>query len=482
MPYGDAVIPLQTATLSRVAAAGIPVPTYSRDAVVPGIVHIGVGGFHRAHQAMYLDTLLAAGRAADWGICGVGVRAEDRRMHEVLKAQDCLYTLMAKHPDGRVEPRVVGSIVDFLWAPEDPGAVVERIATPTTRVVSLTVTQHGYALDPDVADCGPPPLTALGILTEALRRRHARGTGPVTVLSCDNLRGNGDVARRSLTGWAARRDPDLADWIEAEVAFPNSVVDRITPATTPDDVALLAAGWGVADAWPVVCEPFTQWVVEDRFAAGRPPIEEAGALLVDDAEPYEQMKLGLLNGGHQALAYLGALSGHRYVHEAFRDPLLARFVRQYLDREVTPTLRPVPGVDLEDYTRDLCRRFASEGIADTVARLCDPTPTMIAKYVLPVVRTRLRARQEIRCAAAVVSGWARFREASDGDAHAPPMSPVSHLADPAFDMVRSDPLFTGPYLDALTELRQGGPGAVLERLLAEPHHRRGRPEPGTMPR
>ena len=467
------MIRLQTATLSAIAAAGIPVPTYDRGAVVAGIVHIGVGGFHRAHEAVYLDTLLAAGRAPDWGICGVGVRAEDRRMHEVLTAQDCLYTLLAKHPGGRVEPRVVGSIVDSLWAPENPGAVVEWIAAPTTRIVSLTVTQQGYALDPDAVDGvdgvaavdgDDPPPTALGVLTEALRRRRDRGTGPLTVLSCDNLRGNGSVARQSLTGYAGRHDPGLADWIEAKVAFPNSVVDRITPVTTPDDVALLASGWGVADAWPVVCEPFAQWVVEDRFAAGRPPLELAGALLVEDAEPYEEMKLGLLNGGHQALAYLGALSGHRYVHEACRDPRLARFVRQYLDREVTPTLRPVPGVDLEDYKRDLRLRFGSEGIADTVARLCDRTPIMITKYVVPVVRTRLAAGQEVPCAAALVAGWARYREVAGTEPL--PADPLAHLADPAFSPLTTEPRFTEPYREALTALRDTGPRTVLDRVLA----------------
>jgi mannitol 2-dehydrogenase len=475
---GGSPIPLGAGTLAAVAAAGVPVPSYDRRGVTAGIVHIGVGGFSRSHQAMYLDRLMDAGVAGEWGICGVGLRAEDRRMKEVLTAQDHLYTLLVKHRDGRVEPRVIGSLVEYLWGPDDLEAIAEKLAGPAIRIVSLTITGDGYGPDPPTgADDGRRtsaaggfrsglPGSASGVLAEGLRRRRGRGLAPFTVLSCDNLRDNGTVARRSVTGIAALVDPGLAEWIQDDVSFPSTVVDRITPATTADDVTMLEERWGVADAWPVACEPFAQWIVEDRFIAGRPPIESAGALLVDDVGPYEQMKLGLLNGGHQAIAYFGRLAGHRYVHDAVRDPLLAAFVRSYLDDEVSPSLRPVPGVDLGDYKRTLLDRFSNAGLADTVARLCDPTPTMLAKYVLPVVRARLACGGEVRRAAAIVAAWARLDELRSDPSSG--RDPRDHLSPHAvFDDLRNDVRFVGPYADALISLRESGPRAVLAGLESE---------------
>ena len=286
----------------------VAVPGYDRSAVSAGIVHFGVGGFHRAHQAMYLDTLMNHGKALDWGITGVGLLPGDKRMHDVLHAQDCLYTLVVKDPDGTMHPRVIGSIVDYLFAPDDPEAVLAVMSDPATRIVSLTITEGGYlvnqstgefdAADPSIRgdlEDGAVPSTAFGFVTEALRRRREAGVEPFTVMSCDNIQGNGEVAHKMIGAFARLKDADLAAWIEEHVTFPNSMVDRITPVTTDHDRSTLTEHFGIDDGWPVVCEPFTQWALEDRFPAGRPPYDEAGVQLVPDVMPYELMKLRLLN-------------------------------------------------------------------------------------------------------------------------------------------------------------------------------------------
>ncbi len=430
---------LTAASLHRVAAT-MPVPTYDRAAVTPGIVHIGVGGFHRAHQAMYVDRLLSDGAAMDWGIHGVGLLPSDRRMRDVMRAQDCLYTVVVKHPDRTLEPRVIGSIVRYAYAPDDPDAVIEAMAAESTRIVSLTVTEGGYSIHPvtgefdarsrEVADdltAGARPATVFGYVTEALDRRRKRGLGPFTVMSCDNVQGNGDVARRAFTRFAALRDEDLGRWIEEEGRFPNSMVDRITPVTKDIDRALVAERFGVHDAWPVVCEPYTQWVLEDAFCDGRPPLEDAGVQVVDDVEPYELMKLRLLNGSHQALCYLGYLAGYRYAHEVCRDPLFVRFLRGYMDCEATPTLEPVPGVDLAAYKRTLIERFANPEVADSLARLCAESSDRIPKWLVPVITQQLATGGDVRRSALVIASWARYAEGVDE--HGAAIEVVDRLRD-----------------------------------------------------
>lgn len=276
---------------TRLAAATLPVlrdhlptPGYDRSALRVGIVHVGVGGFHRAHQAMYLDRLMNDGAALDWAICGVGVLAADSRMRDALHAQDGLYTLVQKSADGSYEARVIGSIIEYLLAPDDPERVIERMADPQVRIVSLTVTEGGYNInavtgefdggnsdvEQDLAP-GAVPRTTFGLVIEALFRRRSRDLAPFTVMSCDNIQGNGDVARRSFAAFAALRDPELGAWVRDHVHFPNCMVDRITPVTTDADKDQVATRFGVEDRWPVVCEPFTQWVLEDAFGDGRPP-------------------------------------------------------------------------------------------------------------------------------------------------------------------------------------------------------------------
>jgi mannitol 2-dehydrogenase len=473
----------------------VEAPRYDRGQVRAGVVHIGVGGFHRAHQAMYLDHLMNNGQALDWGICGVGVMAADRQMQAALDAQDGLYTLVLKHSDGTYEPRVIGSIVAYLFAPDDPEAVLEKMAAPSTRIVSLTITEGGYnisditgefdAAHPGVvADLAPGavPATTFGLVIEALRRRRERGVAPFTVMSCDNLQGNGHRARQAFASFARLRDAELGDWVEREVKFPNSMVDRITPVTTDADRAEIAERFGIADRWPVVCEPFTQWVLQDDFTDGRPPYEDAGVQVVRDVEPYELMKLRLLNASHQGLAYFGYLCGYRLVHEAAQDPLFQALLLGYMGEEATPTLAPVPGVDLDAYQHTLIERFSNPEVRDTIARLCAESSDRIPKWLVPVIRQQLASGGEIRRSAAIVASWARYAEGVDEQGR--PIEVVDRLADSLVPLARrqreepdvfianrqlfgdlvDDERFRAAYLSALASLHTRGARATLAEL------------------
>jgi mannitol 2-dehydrogenase len=492
-------VPALSSRTLPLLSASVATPGYDRGQVRAGIVHLGVGGFHRSHQAMYLDRLMQQGRALDWGICGVGVLPGDRRMAGVMAAQDCLYTLVVTHPDGFLDARVIGSVVEYLLAPDDPDAVVERMTDPAIRIVSLTVTEGGYNVDAvtgafDTGNAavradlvpGAAPATSFGLVSEALVRRRARGIAPFTVMSCDNIPGNGDVARRSFAAFAALRDPELGEWVQREVPFPNSMVDRITPATTDVHRAELARRFGVEDGWPVVCEPWTQWVLEDRFGSGRPPLEDVGVQVVDDVEPYELMKLRLLNGSHQAMGYLGTLAGYTFMHDVCQDPLFRRFLHGYMDREATPTLAPVPGIDLDSYKADLIGRFANPNMRDTLARLCAESSDRIPKFLLPVLRANLASGGDIRCTVAVLAGWARYVEGVGEDGR--PIEVVDPLRERLMAAARrqaDDPLafvsdrelfgdlvddarFTGTYVATLELVRTRGARAALEEVLRRP--------------
>ena len=477
-------------------AEAVPRPAYDRARVETGVVHFGVGGFHRAHQAMYHDRLMNEGKALEWGICGVGVMPADRRMQEALDAQDGLYTLVVKHADGTYEPRVIGAITEYLFAPDDPEAVLERLASEATRIVSLTVTEGGYAIDPvtgefapsgDVArdlEPGAAPRTTFGFVTEALRRRRERGLAPFTVMSCDNLQGNGHLSQLAFTAFARLRDPELGEWVARDVRFPNSMVDRITPVTTDDDRAEVRERFGVDDRWPVMCEPFTQWVLEDAFSLGRPPYEDAGVQVVEDVEPYELMKLRLLNASHQALCYFAYLAGYRLVHEAAQDPLFRAFLLGYMDEEATPTLAPVPGVDLDGYKHTLIERFSNPEVRDTIARLCAESSDRIPKWLLPVVRRQLELGGPIERSAAVVASWARYAEGVDEQGR--PIEVVDRLAGSLTAIARrqregepeafianrelfgdlvDEPRFVTAYRSSLRSLHERGALATLESLV-----------------
>ncbi|MCU1595064.1 MAG: mannitol dehydrogenase family protein, partial [Frankiales bacterium] len=382
-----------------------------------GIVHIGVGNFHRSHQAMYVHRLADP----DWSICGVGMLPGDAAIRDGLLAQGGAYSLVLKHPDGTLERDEITSIREYLLAPEDPWAVVARLADPSTRVVSLTITEGGYNVDDatgrfDVAKVaadaveGAVPTTVFAVVCHALQRRRKAGLAPFTVVSCDNIEGNGLVARTAFSAFAALLDPGLADWMAKEVSFPSCMVDRITPATTDADRALVLDRWGIVDRVPVTAEPFTQWVLEDDFPDGRPALEEVGVQFVSDVRPYELMKLRLLNGSHQAMAYFGLLLGHEHVHEACTDRDVVALLRRYLDEEATPTLEPLPGVDLHAYKATLLERFANAEVADTLLRLAAFGSDRIPKFLLPVIRDNLSHGRSFALSATVVASWLRWLE------------------------------------------------------------------------
>ncbi len=394
-----APITLESGHLRDVAALGIPVPAYERDELQPRIVHIGVGGFHRAHLAAYVHELAAAG--GDWGIVGLGLLDQDARIAEALRAQDHLYTLVEK---GAGEPtaQVIGSLCGFVHAP--PGAddaATELVAARSTAILSLTVTEAGYA-EPEAGEATTFDRVAAGLL-----RRRDNGAGSMTILSCDNLPGNGDAARVATLNAAARVSDELRAWVAEHCTFPNAMVDRITPVTADADREWLRSR-GVEDRWPVVAEPFRQWVVEDDFAAGRPPFEDVGALFTNRVEDWERYKLRFLNAGHSGLAYLCALTGIEFVHEAMADPDVHAFVTGLLCEEALPTVTEIPGHSREDYIATVLERFANPGVGDTIARLCIDGTAKFPTFLIPTVAAQLERSGPVDRAATALAGWARY--------------------------------------------------------------------------
>lgn len=415
-------IELKRANLSKLPAS-VARPNYNPSQIKCGIVHVGVGGFHRSHQAVYIDDLLEAGGADNWGICGVGIRRDDQRMKDVLDRQDYLYSLIIKHPDGQVDTRVIGSIVDYTYGANDAGAVISKMAHPDTRIVSLTITEGGYNLDADTGqfDFANPnaqhdlknptdPKLVFGYLTESLRRRRDEGLSAFTIQSCDNIQHNGDLTRRMLLGFAQAQDSELAKWIEEHVRFPNAMVDRITPVTTDDDIAYLKSHYGLHDQWPVTCEPFCQWVIEDDFSCGRPPWDRVGVQFVPNVIPYETMKLRLLNAGHSVLGILGAIHGHATINDCIADQTFANYLRDFMDAEVTPTLAPVPGIDLDQYKDTLIERFGNPNIRDSVSRICSQSSSKLPVFLVPTIKANLDAGRDIELATFVLASWCLYSD------------------------------------------------------------------------
>jgi mannitol 2-dehydrogenase len=397
-------------------------PTYDRTALTPAIVHLGVGGFHRAHQAAYLDALARQG-VTDWGEIGVGLRHRD--MLEALQPQNYLYTLVERDAEAD-NARVIGVIRQYLFAPERQEAVLAALTDPRTRLVTLTITMAGYAIDPVTgelqahdpeiqADLRHPdrPTTMFGYLCEALDRRRRAGQGPFTILSCDNMQDNGGAARTAIQAFARMRDPALGQWIEDNVAFPSCMVDRITPETTDDGRRLVAECFGMRDRWPVLTEPFSQWIIEDTFCDARPPLEDVGVQFVSDVTPYLTMKTRLLNASHSALGYLGSLAGYRYTNDAIGDPLLSSYIERVMDAEVTPLLPPLPGIHLSTYKRTLLRRFGNPRVKDELARLCARGSTKMPTFLLPSITEALEQGRNIDLLTLSVAGWFRYLRGVD---------------------------------------------------------------------
>ncbi|MCW2866316.1 MAG: Mannitol dehydrogenase domain protein [Marmoricola sp.] len=385
----------------------LDVPRYDRSALTPSVVHVGVGGFHRAHQAVYLDELARAGHTG-WGVVGVSLRTP--HLHTALTPQDGLFSVVELGPGG-ARARVVGSMTDYLFGPGAPEAVLDRLAHPDTRIVSLTVTGDGYAAASGPRTPADPSWAAY--VVAALARRRAAGLGGFTVLSCDNIAASGDAARSALRAYAAAHDAGLWPWIEQHVTFPDAMVDRITPGTTPELEQLLAHEFGLRDRAPVATEPFRQWVVQDDFACGRPPLEDVGVHLVDDVAPYKLVKTRLLNGTHTAIAYLGWLAGHRTAADVVADPLMRAFTRQLMLDEVGPLLPRVPGMAVEGYVETVLDRLGNRSVGDPLERLCRRGSTKVADYLLPSLAEASRRRFPTPLLSLALAGWFRYLRGTD---------------------------------------------------------------------
>ncbi|PLW76558.1 mannitol dehydrogenase family protein [Cohaesibacter celericrescens] len=393
-------------------------PRYDRSKISPGILHIGVGNFHRAHMSVYMDSLFNMGLGQDWGIVGAGIQPGDEKMRSNLEKQDWLTTIVELDPSG-LSARVTGAMVDFL--PVDIEAILVGLTDPRIRIVSMTITEGGYFIDaatggldiehPDIRkDASHPdePQTLFGMIIRALRVRRERSIPPFTVVSCDNLPGNGHVARQTVVGLARLSDAEFADWIEAEVAFPNCMVDCITPATTARERSIVREQFGIEDTAPVVCEPFHQWVIEDTFPNGRPPLEEVGVEFVSDVTVYELMKLRILNAGHASTCYAAALLGYHFVHDALADEDIREWVRALQIRESIPTLGSIEGVDYSQYLAKVVERFSNPEIGDTIPRNIADGSDRQPKFILPTLRDALDQSGSIDGLALEIALWCRY--------------------------------------------------------------------------
>lgn len=471
-------------------------PAYDRSRLTPGIVHIGLGNFHRAHQAVYLDDLFALGEAHDWAILGAGVRPGDARMREALAARDYLSTVIELDPAGP-RARIIGAMTGFVPVEPNNAALIRAMADPAIRIVSLTVTEGGYYVDADgafdaghsdvAADAATPdrPATAFGAILAALRARRAAGVAPFTVMSCDNLPGNGHVTRATVLGLCRLSDPAFADWVAAHVAFPNGMVDRITPATGPREIAL-AARFGLDDPVPVTCEPFRQWVIEDHFPAGRPALEKVGVTFTDQVHAYEAMKIRILNGGHAIIAYPAALMDVELVHEAMAQPLIHAFLDRVERTEILPHVPPVPDTDLNAYLALILGRFANPEIADTTRRLCLDGSNRQPKFIIPSLRDNLAAGQIPEGLILLSALWCRYCHGqTDSGADIAPNDPAWEMLQARARAARDDPAewlaMTAIYGDLarngaivaafagyLRAIWAEGTEAVLRRFLAQP--------------
>ena len=487
---------------TKLSAAALPTittaatPAYDRATLTAGIVHFGVGNFHRAHQAVYLDDLFATGSDHDWALVGAGVREADEAMRQKLKAQDWLTTVVEQEADSSAA-RITGAMVDYL-KPGEASAIIDKLADPAIRIVSLTITEGGYYIDPASQKFDPAhpdiaydaahidaPKTTFGLILAGLIRRRAEGTQPFTVMSCDNIPGNGHVTENAIAGLAQLVDPTLATWVKDTVAFPNGMVDRITPATSPREISLLADNFGIDDAWPVFCENFKQWVLEDNFPAGRPALEKVGVQFVKDVAPYEHMKIRILNGGHATIAYPAGLMDIHFVHEAMENELVSAFLTKVEQDEIIPVVPPVPETDLGDYFALCQRRFANPKIGDTIRRLALDGSNRQPKFIIPSALDRVQRQQSVNGLSLVSALWCRYCYGeTDSGAVIEPNDPSWARLTAQAKLAKSDPkawlamtdiygdlaanpAFIAAFTNALTTLWDIGTKATLERYLAD---------------
>lgn len=485
---------LSAANLDAIKSAAVP--RYSRADLTPGIVHFGVGNFHRAHQAVYLDALFNLGEGHDWALIGAGVRETDEAMRQKLSAQDWLTTVVEQEADSS-SAHITGVMIDYL-EPGNSAAVIAKLADPAIRIVSLTITEGGYYIDPASQKFDPKhpdiaydaahfdaPKTAFGLILAGLVKRRDAGLQPFTVMSCDNIPGNGHVTENAVAGLAALIDPALAAWVKSSVAFPNGMVDRITPATSDREKKLLADNFGIDDAWPVFCENFKQWVLEDNFPAGRPALEKVGVQFVPDVAPYEHMKIRILNGGHATIAYPAGLMDIHFVHEAMENPLVAAFLKKVETEEIIPVVPPVPDTNLNDYLALCEKRFANPKIGDTIRRLCLDGSNRQPKFIIPSALDRVNANSLLTGLALVSALWCRYcYGTTDSGAVIEPNDPNwdrltaqskkarenpiawLEMADIYGDLAKAPP-FIAAFTKSLNSLWTQGTKTTLEAYLAD---------------
>ena len=478
--------------------AGIGTPTYDRSKVKPGIAHLSVGNFHRAHQAVYLDQCLALGGQDEWGIVGIGLMdvESERAKAKALKSQNGLYSLIDYPPEGTPRISIIGSIVEYLHAPDDPEAVLKRLSDPAIKIVTLTVTEGGYNTDekgrfkleePAVAKDlkNALPSTSFGYLTEALRRRREAGIPPFTVLSCDNLRHNGHVVKNALMSFARAKDSELATWIETNVAFPSCMVDRITPAVGPADAARLNRESGLDDAAPIFAEDFIQWVIEDKFPSGRPALEKVGVQFTNDVDPYEQVKLRMLTASHSMLAFPGILIGHRIVHLAMKDSHVSDLLDQFLSKDAGPLLNAPPGMSTAAYGEMLLKRYRNPAIGDQLLRIASDGASKLPVFVQDTAKALIQQGKDHRRIAFLLASFTEYLKGKDDKGESfPVVEPNVTEAD--FSLARdadlkkglglsvfkgwglehSDP-FSADYVRSRESIQQKGAGATLADVLQD---------------
>lgn len=483
---------LSLATLKDINPS-VTVPSYKREDLSAGIIHVGIGNFHRAHQAWYLHKLFETGQDLDWALIGAGVKHFDQAMQQRLKPQDWLSTLIELDPEG-FSATIIGSMIDFVDI--DPQQLIDSMAKPEIRIVSLTVTEGGYFVDANsggfdakqaemIYDRQHPqaPKTVFGIIVAALLKRRAANIAPFTVMSCDNLPENGYVTRNTVLGLTEGRADDAQQWIAENVAFPNSMVDCITPATGDRERAIVREKFAIDDAAPVVCEPFHQWVLEDKFTNGRPSLEKVGVQFVEDVAPFELMKLRILNGGHAALAYPAALLDIHYVHQAMAEPLVAGFLNKLEHEEIIPTVPKIEGVSRDQYFKKVVERFSNEAIADTISRLCFDGSNRQPKFILPIIEDRLALKKTIHALALSCALWCRYcygesesgQVISANDPHWARLTAQAHLAknDPLkwlemkdiYGSLSSNESFKLAFSQSLTALWADGVAATLKAYI-----------------
>ncbi len=462
--------------------------SFNREQIKSGILHFGVGNFHRAHLESYTNQLLNLGETTQWGVCGAMIMPQDENLYNRLKNQEGTYSLTVCGRDGKNHVEWIGSLVELLWSGVDSEAIIEKVANKDIRIITLTITEGGYNLDTQAAkhDLENPhsPKSVFGIVAEGLRRRKAAGNGAVTILSCDNLQHNGDTCKRVFTSFFSSQDQELAQWVESNVTFPNSMVDRITPATTPADIERLNLTLDTPDTAPVYCEDYLQWVVEDNFIAGRPTWEAVGVEFTDDVAPFENMKLSLLNASHTLLSYPSLLSGYRKVDEAMHDERIVKFVRDFMDIDVTPYVPAPKNTDLESYKQILIERFANRAVSDQISRLCGDGASKFPVYVMPVAKNMVANSDDMVRIAYLIAAYRHYLKYQVDDKGVsfeifePAITPADmekvacddaalFLTASPFEMVDllASPKFVDLYLEMVSKIKAQGAMVTLESII-----------------